>query len=56
MKCGKLPHDSQYQIKMTTRERQENSNETRSVAWGDLGDVGRFTRVKKSRICDSAQV
>ncbi len=46
--------DPQYPIKMKTRERQENAIETRSVTQGDLTEVGRSTRAKKSFICDAA--
>jgi hypothetical protein len=41
---------------MKTRERQENAVETRSVTRGDLTEVGRSTRAKKSFICDAAKV
>ena len=36
--------------KMKTRERQENAMETRSVTRGDLTEIGRSTRAKKSFI------
>ena len=38
------------------RERQENSIETRSVTQGDLTEIGRSTRAKKSFSCDAAKV
>ena len=41
---------------MKTRERQENAVETRSVTRGDLTEVGRSTRAKKSFIFDAAKV
>ena len=52
----KASNDPQYPIKMKTRERQENAIETRSVTRGDLTEVGRSTRAKKSFICDAAKV
>jgi hypothetical protein len=52
----KASNDPQYPIKMKTRERQENAVETRSVTRGDLTEVGRSTRAKKSFICDAAKV
>ena len=45
----------QYQLKMKTRERQENAMETRSVTRGDLTEVGRSTREKKF-MCDAAKL
>jgi hypothetical protein len=47
----KASNDPQYPIKMKTRERQENAMETRSVTRGDLTEVGRSTRAKKSFMC-----
>jgi hypothetical protein len=41
---------------MNSRERQENAIETRSVNQGDLTEVGRSTRAKKSFKCDAANV
>ncbi len=52
----KASNDPQYPIKMKTRERQENAIETRIVTRGDLTEVGRSTRAKKSFICDAAKV
>ena len=52
----KASNDPQYPIKMKTRERQENAMETRSVTRGDLTEIGRSTRAKKSFSCDAAKV
>jgi hypothetical protein len=52
----KASNDPKYPIKMKTRERQENAVETRSVTRGDLTEVGRSTRAKKSFIFDAAKV
>ena len=41
---------------MKTRERQENSIETRSLTLGDLTEVERSTRAKKSLMCHAAEV
>ncbi len=50
-----MTHNTQ---KIKTRERQDNAIETRSVARGDLTEVGRSTRTeqKKSFMCDAAKV
>jgi len=50
----KASNDPQYPIKMKTRERQENAIETRSLTRGDLREVGRSTKAKKSFTCDAA--
>ncbi len=52
----KASNDPQYPIKIKTRERQENAIETRSVTRGNLKEVGRSTRAKKSFIRDAAKV
>ncbi len=52
----KVSNDPQYPIRMKTRERQENAIETRIVTRGDLTEVGRSTRAKKSFSCDAAKV
>ena len=52
----KASNDPQYPIKMKTRERQVNAMETRSVTRGDLTEIGRSTRAKKSFSCDAAKV
>ena len=52
----KASDDPQYPIKMKTRERQENSIETRSLTLGDLTEVERSTRAKKSLMCHAAEV
>jgi hypothetical protein len=44
----KASNDPQYPIKMKTRERQENAITTRSLTRGDLTEVGRSTKAKKS--------
>ncbi len=41
---------------MKTIERQENAIETRSLTGGDLTEVGRSTKAKKSFTCDAAKV
>ncbi len=41
---------------MKTRERQENSIETRSLTQGDLTEVERSTRAKKILMCHAAKV
>jgi hypothetical protein len=41
---------------MKTKERQENAIETRSLTRGDLTEVGRSTKAKKSFTCDAAKV
>ena len=43
-------------IKTKTRERQVNAMETRSVTRGDLTEIGRSTRAKKSFSCDASKV
>jgi hypothetical protein len=52
----KASNDPQYPIKMKTKERQENAVETRSLTRGDLTEVGRSTKAKKSFTCDAAKV
>ncbi len=51
----KASNDPQYPIKMKTKERQENAVETRSLTWGDLTEVGRSTKAKKSFTCDAVK-
>jgi hypothetical protein len=51
----KASNDPQYPIKMKTRERQENSIETRSLTQGDLTELERSTRAKKSLMCHAAK-
>ncbi len=41
---------------MKTIEKQENVIETRSLTRGDLTEVGRLTKAKKSFICDAAKM
>ena len=41
---------------MKTRERQENDITTRSLTRGDLTEVGRSTKAKKSFTCDASKV
>jgi hypothetical protein len=52
----KASNDPQYPIKMKTRERQENAITTRSLTRGDLTEVRRSTKAKKSFTCDAAKV
>ncbi len=52
----KTSDDQQYPIKMKTRERQENAITTRSLTRGDLTEVGKSTKAKKSFTCDAAKV
>jgi hypothetical protein len=52
----KASNDPQYPIKMKTRERQKNAITTRSLSQGDLTEVGRSTKAKKSFTCDAAKV
>ncbi len=49
----KASNDPQQPIKMKTRERQENAITTRSLTRGDLTEVGRSTKAKKSFTCDA---
>jgi hypothetical protein len=39
---------------MKTRDRQENVIKTRIITQGNLTEVGRSTRAKKSFTCDAA--
>ena len=55
-KMWKASNDPKYPIKMKTKERQENAVETRSLTQGDLTEVGRSTKAKKSFTCDAAKV
>ena len=41
---------------MKTRERQENAITIRSLTRGDLTEVGRSTKSKKSFTCEAAKV
>jgi hypothetical protein len=52
----KASNDPQYPIKMKTRERQDNGITTRSLTRGDLTEVGRSTKAKKSFTCDASKV
>ncbi len=52
----KASNDPQYPIKMKTRERQENAITTRSLTQGDLTEVGRSTKARKSFTCDATKV
>jgi hypothetical protein len=52
----KASNDPQYPIKMKTKERQENAVETRNLTLGDLTEVGRSTKAKKSFTSDAAKV
>ncbi len=52
----KASNDPQYPIKMKTKERQENAVEARSLTQGDLTEVGRSAKAKKSFTCDAAKV
>jgi hypothetical protein len=41
---------------MKTKERQENAITTRILTRGDLTEVGRSTKARKSCACDAAKV
>ncbi len=52
----KASNDPQYPIKMKTKDRQENAFETKSLTRGDLTEVERSTKAKKSFTCDAAKL
>ena len=52
----KASFDPQYSIKMNTRDTQDEGMKTRSSTGGDLTEMGRSTRAKKSFTIDSAKV
>jgi hypothetical protein len=56
IKLSEMWKASNDPIKMKTRERQENAIKTRSLTQGDLTEVGRSTKAKKSCRCDAAKV